>query len=381
MENKIEILNNYRESKYPMTEMTEAFKLLEIEFLKISKITIEIDVRKAEEYVTSENVESPNNIPIFPTSMMDGYSINLEETDFNQKIEILSKNFAGDEKKIDLNNLIRNKCVYVTTGSIIPSWCNCVIPIENTDIFDNNFIKIKNSSQLMIGKFIRKIGSDIVKGDIIINAGQKINVTDISLLLSCGIKYIMVYAKPRVGILSTGDEILNIDNFSKNEDIVQYFLKNPHQIIDSNKEMIKLLLTKMKISQIIDLGQIPDEYKRVKEKMENSALLCDIVISSGGVSMGEKDLIKVFLEKEGKIFFGRLNMKPGKPTTFAKFYNTYFFALPGNPVSCYVTYQLLLTYAFNLYQNYNKFFFPNINVSIMHDIEMDFERPEYQRAM
>ena len=124
MENKIEILNNYRESKYPMTEMTEAFKLLEIEFLKISKITIEIDVRKAEEYVTSENVESPSNIPIFPTSMMDGYSINLEETDFNQKIEILSKNFAGDEKKIDLNNLIRNKCVYVTTGSIIPSWCN-----------------------------------------------------------------------------------------------------------------------------------------------------------------------------------------------------------------------------------------------------------------
>ena len=145
--------------------------------------------------------------------------------------------------------------------------------------------------------------------------------------------------------------------------------------------MIKLMLLKTNISNVIDLGQIPDEYLKVKEKMESSSKLCDFVISSGGVSMGEKDLIKVFLEKEGKILFGRLNMKPGKPTTFAKFNDTIFFALPGNPVSCYVTYQLLLSYALNLFQNSNKFEYPTIKIYILHDIDMDTERPEYQRAM
>ena len=381
MEDQKEILNTIRESKYQMTDMTDAFKIIELEILNLSKKTFQIDVIKAEQYIIYEDCESPLNIPIFPTSMMDGYAIKVEEINTNLNIEIISKIYAGNKNTVENIDSFKNKCSYVTTGSTIPDWCNCIIPIEYTEYIDKNNIKIISSAQLIAGKFIRKIGCDVIKGEIIMKAGQKIQMMDISLLLSCGLKNVIVYCKPVVGILSTGDEVINIDIFSKNQEISEYLENNPNKIIDSNKEMIKLMLLKTNISNVIDLGQISDEYLKVKEKMESSSKLCDFVISSGGVSMGEKDLIKVFLEKEGKILFGRLNMKPGKPTTFAKFNDTIFFALPGNPVSCYVTYQLLLSYALNLFQNSNKFEYPTIKINILHDIDMDTERPEYQRAM
>lgn len=380
MEENNQIINIHRESKYPMIDMSEAFSIIETQFRNINKNIVEIDILGSEEYIASENVVSPLNIPLFPTSMMDGYAISTKEIDPNEEIEIISKNFAGDFKICETKS-IKNKCVYVTTGSIIPDWSDCVLQIENTEIIKENHIKIKNPSHIIAWKFIRKVGSDIRIGDVILKANHKISVSDISLLISCGIKNIKVYSKPRVGILSTGNEVVNIDIFSKNEEILNYLNSNPGKIIDSNKEMIKLFLSKMNVPHIIDLGQIPDEYTKVKEIIESSTQICDIVISSGGVSMGEKDLIKVFLEREGLVFFGRLNMKPGKPTTFAKFGNCFFFALPGNPVSCYVTYQLLLTYALNLSQNNNHFHYPLVKVFLLHDTEMDTEREEYQRAM
>ena len=375
-----QILNVTRESKFPMIDMSEAFAIIETQFINIHKNIIEIDILKAEDYIASEKVMSPLNIPLSPTSMMDGYAVSINEIDANENIEIISKNFAG-EFKSEETKCIKNKCVYVTTGSIIPDWGDCVVQIENTEILKENHIKIKNLSHLTPGKFIRKVGCDIMKGDVLLTEDQKITVSDIALLVSCGVKNLNVYSKPRIGLLSTGNEVISIDIFSKNEEVSNYLTSNPGKIIDSNKEMIKLSLSRLNIPNIIDLGLIPDEYNKIKEKIEDSAQICDIIISSGGVSMGEKDLVKVFLEREGQIFFGRLNMKPGKPTTFAKFSNCFFFALPGNPVSCYVTYQLLITYALNLFQNNDHSQYPNVKAFLLHDTDMDSERPEYQRAM
>lgn len=382
MEENNEVLNLVRESKYQMMDMKDAFKAIEVQCSRFSKKIIQIDVLTAENYVTAEDVISPLSIPISSTSMMDGYAIKIEGSYLDKEFEIICKSYAGNVLVRNIPEELSNKAAYVTTGSCIPDWADCVVQIENTTLSQNkNKIVIKSTSAVTKGKFIRKPGCDMLKGDVVVKSGQRIETSDISLIVACGIRFINVYSKPRIGILSTGDEVIKISQFSNNEEVSNFINKHPHKIIDSNKEMIKLLLKKWNIIEIIDLDHIPDDYNLVKEKMTNASNLCDIVISSGGVSMGEKDLIKVFLEKEGEIFFGRLNMKPGKPTTFAKYGETLFFALPGNPVSCYVTYQLLITYALNLIESQNKFPFPCVKVSLMHNVDMDFERPEYQRAM
>lgn len=220
---------------------------------------------------------------------------------------------------------------------------------------------------------IRPVGFDIKQGETILCAGEKLGPSELGLLAMAGISMVSVYPPPSIGIYSTGDELVNpgVD-------------KGQGQIYDSNKIALLTAIREQGYSAA-DLGVLPDDYKIMKEKLDN---VIDegshrIIISTGGVSMGEKDLVKKFLAHFGDIKFGRLNMKPGKPTMFATITRnskvTFFFALPGNPVSALVTFYLFALPAIRKLAGFKKPHLQRIQARLDFEVMLD-SRPEYHRA-
>jgi gephyrin len=223
----------------------------------------------------------------------------------------------------------------VTTGGPVSSYFDAVIPVEETDFVDQDHIKILK--QMNVGQFIREPGSDIRSGEVVLNKNQTLRAAEIGLLATVGrIKSIKAYKKPLIGLLSTGNELVDASTEHLEDG----------KIRDSNKLMLKSIIREFGIaSEIHDYGTVSDEYEELHTAMQKATKECDIVITSGGVSMGEMDLVKPYVEKNGQVFFGRINMKPGKPTTFGRINKALVFALPGNPVSAFVTCHLFVVMA------------------------------------
>jgi molybdenum cofactor synthesis domain-containing protein len=218
-------------------------------------------------------------------------------------------------------------------------------------------------------KWIRAVGSDITQGEVIGHEGDILGAGEVSVLISVGTKHVQVVRKLVVGILSTGDEL--VDMHSE--------IPQGSYIRDSNRPMLKILVEE--ISCIVkDYGIVQDEYEILKSKIMRMIEECDLIITTGGVSMGDKDYVKPIIEEIGEVRFGRINMKPGKPTTFGTVNGKYVFALPGNPVSCYVTFHLLVKFAICLLSR--REYYPVVKVDLGNaKIKLDPERPEYHRAV
>ena len=188
------------------------------------------------------------------------------------------------------------------------------------------------------------------------------------------IKGIKVYKKPIIGLLSTGNELVDANTEHLDDG----------KIRDSNKLMLKSILREFQLaSEIKDYEAVGDTEAELDAAMQKASLECDIVVTSGGVSMGELDLVKPYIEKNGTVYFGRINMKPGKPATFGKINKALIFALPGNPVSAFVTAHLfVVTAAKILAGQHDNCSFQSINVQfIPRNVKLDLERPEYHRAV
>jgi gephyrin len=223
---------------------------------------------------------------------------------------------------------------------------------------------------------IRQIGSDITKGEEIVGIGQTIEPAEIGLMACAGVINVMCIRKPIIGVMSTGDELVEYHQSPQES-----------QIRDSNRPAIIASLERDGYL-VRDFGIVYDMELRLEQQILNAVSECDVLITSGGVSMGDADLVKPLLAKLGTIHFGRLNMKPGKPTTFATIKspdvkrNIMCFGLPGNPVSCLVTKALLIEPCLKRLQglSMDRCISPQISVRIDSDLKLDLERPEYHRA-
>lgn len=188
------------------------------------------------------------------------------------------------------------------------------------------------------------------------------------------VKGIKVFRKPVIGLLSTGNELVDASSAELEDG----------KIRDSNKLMLKSIIKEYQIaSEVKDFGTVSDREDSLHEAMQKATKECDIVVTSGGVSMGELDLVKPYVENNGKVFFGRLNMKPGKPTTFGQINRALVFALPGNPVSAFVTAHLfLVTTAKVLAGQHDSYDWQSMNVQLIpRNVKVDPERPEYHRTV
>jgi molybdopterin molybdotransferase len=271
---------------------------------------------------------------------MDGYAIIYE--DKNNELNILDTIFAGDNN----NKLLeKNSCIKIMTGAKIPDNTTAIIPKEDSEELNDNKIKIiKNVKEF---QHIRYIGEDIKLNDLLINIGDEINFSKITLLASQGISHIKVYKKPKIVVFASGEELK-----------LHYEKIQSHQIYNSNTPTFISRVTELGC-EVTFIGQAKDTINHIKELINNS-LDADLIITSGGVSVGDADFTKeAFNELDFKTLFDGIIIKPGKPTVFGKIKDTFILNLPGNPLASALIFEMFgkiliqkLLGSRNIYPNY-----------------------------
>ena len=318
--------------------------------------TEHVDLKSSYKRVLSQNIKSQINVPNYKNSAMDGYAINTK--DFDQKnytFKCVGESFAGNPytKRIKINEAVK-----VMTGGMIPPGCNAVIMKE---LVIENEKAIKTHSKIIKNQNIRLVGEDIRKNEIVLRKGKEIDEIDMGILASLGISNIPVFKRPIIGFLSTGDELVSIKKNIKES-----------QVYDSNRYLLHGLLKKYSVT-IKDFGVVKDKLALIEKKFNEAASKCDVLITTGGVSVGDADFVKVILEKLGKVNFWKIAVKPGRPLAYGKIQNCIFFGLPGNPVSVVVTFNLFVNQAINKLMGKNISYPLAIEAELLGDIKKEKE--------
>ena len=271
--------------------------------------------------VNSKDIFSIVDIPGDPTSIYDGYACRVDDN--RRRLRIVGECLAG--KPSDSDSVSEGCCMYISTGGRIPVGADCVIPVECCDVSEG-FV-LCNSSGGDPGRWsgIRKVGSDTANGELILKRGSLINAGDVALLSACRIDELEVIRKLRVAVFSTGEEVFE------------------GHIGDANRPyMIARLSELAEMVEITDLGIIKDDISAFSHILQSGTW--DVIVSTGSVSKGKTDFIKSAMAESGfTIMVGQMDLKPGKPTTVSvNEHKTLAFGLPGNPASCFVTFNLLV---------------------------------------
>ena len=274
--------------------------------------------------VLAESIRSNNNNPSFNMSAMDGYAVRNNPK--NSIYKVVDETFAGKPSK---KKFFDNEAVRVFTGSKLPEGTKSVIIQENIKKLQDNFI-YNTSKKIFLGKYIRKIGQDFKKNQKIISKNKRINSRDIALLLAADVKMVKVYKKPKISLLATGDE-LTVSNGYKKEG----------SVFASSLFMLQSLIN-LTGATCIYKKIVKDNKFQIKDELIKASK-SDIIITTGGVSVGKKDLIKSSLEElKFQEKFWKIKMKPGKPLLFGILNKKPIFSLPGNPVSSYVCFMIFI---------------------------------------
>ena len=281
-----------------------------------------IAIREALNRILAEDIRSRINVPSGANSAMDGYAVNSADIppEGTAGLNVLGTAWAGKpfEGKLTAGN-----CVRIMTGAIMPEGADTVIIQEDVQAAGDG-ISIDGSTRK--GDNVRQAGEDIAIGDLILTAGRRLNPADIGLIASLGIAEVSVVRRLRVAFFSTGDELRSIGE-----------TLSDGAIYDSNRYTLYGMLERMG-ADIIDMGVIKDDLKALEDAFAIAAANADVLITSGGVSVGEADYIKEILAKLGQVDFWKVAIKPGRPLAFGHVGNAVFFGLPGNPVSVMVTF-------------------------------------------
>ncbi|MEZ8281178.1 molybdopterin molybdotransferase MoeA [Vibrio splendidus] len=293
--------------------------------IKPIQTTLSLPLAEALGYVLAEDILSPIFVPPFDNSAMDGYALRLADLENGKVLPLAGKSFAGQPFE---GEWPANTCIRIMTGAKIPEGCDAVIMQENTAETEAG-IEIQQDD-IKPNNNIRPTGDDIKQGDIVLSRGERLTPRDIPMIASLGVSHVTVLHKPKVAFFSTGDELKPLGQPLEDG-----------QIYDSNRYGIKPLIEAFGC-EAIDLGIIPDCPATLKETFEKAQQIADVVVTSGGVSVGEADYTKDILEEIGQIGFWKLAIKPGKPFAFGELDNAWFCGLPGNPVSAMMTMYVLV---------------------------------------
>jgi len=289
---------------------------LEIIYKNTKKTRFEIiPIEDSLERISAQEVIAVHSLPKFDNSAMDGYAILIE--DAGNTLSVEGKIFAGDDVNMDLNF---GCCVKIMTGAKIPNNAQAIVPQELVEVIDNTLVKMPED--VIKFQHIRFIGEDIKKGDGLIEIGTPINFAQITLLASQGITHLKVYKKPKVVVFSSGEELKM--HYERAEDY-QIYNSNTPSFIARAKELG---------CDVSFIGGARDSIESLSSFIKNS-LDADLIITSGGVSVGEADFTRdAFNCFDFQVLFDGIKIKPGKPTVFGKIDNTFVLNLPGNPLAC-----------------------------------------------
>lgn len=274
--------------------------------------------------ITATPVISPIDVPPFANSAMDGYAVRLNDLNGNTPLPVAGKAFAG----APFNDAWpANTCVRIMTGAPIPAGTDAVIMQEQAEVTEAG---VRFNAPVTTGQNIRLEGEDILRGANVLPAGVTLGAAQLPLLASLGVADVQVMRKLKVAVFSTGDELQPVGQPLQ-----------AGQIYDTNRFAVRLMLEQLGCT-VIDLGIIRDNQEALRAAFVQADSAADVVISSGGVSVGEADYTKQMLDELGQVSFWKLAIKPGKPFAFGKLQHAWFCGLPGNPVSAALTFYQLV---------------------------------------
>ena len=316
--------------------------------------------------ILSEDIHSKINVPGFDNSAMDGYTIALDEKkldSINQTFSVVDRIAAGSTGK----ELKKGNAARIFTGAPIPKGANTVIMQEECQASEDGS-EITISRSIELNENIRPTGNDILKNDVVLKTGKKIEPEDISLAASVGIGELQVFKRLKVGVFFTGDELVEPGNSLK-----------VGKIYNSNRYALVALL-KNAGCEVINLGNIKDNFDSTCGALEKLSNDCDLIMTTGGVSVGEEDHVKPAVEKLGSLSLWKIKMKPGKPLAYGQVKNIPFIGLPGNPVSSFVTYCIFALPFIKKIQGNSNFKNKPIKVKTNFDCKRAKPRREYARV-
>lgn len=384
-----------RESPFPMLPVDTALDLIAKHTPAPGEpVTLPLSSPLLAGSVIAEDVYSPDNVPNYRASIVDGYAV--ADADLQPGVyPVVAVSHASSHGGEKSSSLKSGQIARVTTGAPVPPGTVAVIMVEETELIsttedgtEEHEVRIL-AKNIQSGENIREVGSDIKKGSLVISQGTVISGTagEIGVLASLGMTdSIKVYRKPIVGVLSTGDEV--VDTLNGEKHLLEY-----GEIYDSNRPMLLETIRSWGF-EAVDLGIARDVDAELSTTIQKALNQVDILITTGGVSMGELDLLKPTLVSDaigGTIHFGRVAMKPGKPTTFVtvpakddgRNANNYgdkvVFALPGNPASASVTFHLFVLPALRKMAGQTPQSLPRVRVFLDQVVSLD-PRPEYHRV-
>ncbi len=301
---------------------------------KINPITSseKLSLRNALSRILAEDIISPLDVPGHTNSAMDGYAVSGNDLPQSgeQIYQVIGKSLAGAPFNGNCN---AGQCVRIMTGAVMPDGTDTVIMQEHVAATATDTVQIGDGHRP--GQNVRQAGEDISAGGTVLQTSHKLTPADLGILSSLGIGEVKVRRRPRVAFFSTGDELRSIGESLAEGDVY-----------DSNRYSLYGMLKRLDV-EILDMGVVKDDIDELRNAFSNAASMADVVITSGGVSVGEADYIKPILEQTGEINFWKIAMKPGRPLTHGRIGNSLFFGLPGNPVAVMVTFYQFVQPALN----------------------------------
>ena len=340
-----------------------------LETIKSSLLTINGDekvaVRSALNRVLAKDIRSPINVPSGVNSAMDGYALSAADIPEQgvKELTVVGTSWAGTP----LKQIIKNgECARIMTGGILPAGTDTVIIQESVERHDD---RIKIDAETRAGDNVRQAGEDIAIGDLVLAGGTRLTAADLGLLASLGTGEVMIKRKLRVAFFSTGDELRSVGE-----------QLDEGSVYDSNRYTLYGMLTRLNC-ELLDMGVVKDKREDVEEAFLAAADNADVVITSGGVSVGEADFVKETIEKLGKVEFWKVAMKPGRPLAFGRVKNACFFGLPGNPVSVMVTFYQFVQPALRKLMGENQVDVITMKVPSASKLKKRPGRLEYQRGI
>lgn len=301
-----------------LTPVDQAMETL-LNEIKATDQTEQVSLEDAMGRVLAQPVTSQLNIPPADNSAMDGYAMKASDAVSGNTLKQVAVVYAGHPYTGPVN---QGECVRIMTGAPLPADVDTVIMQENTQANDEQITLLQDANA---GSCVRRAGEDIQTGQTVLQPGRRLRASDIGLLASVGCATVTVFKTLTVALLSTGDELKPVGSTLADG-----------QFYESNGPTIKAALKKLGVT-VLDYGIIPDDLEQLTHAFADANEKADVVITSGGVSVGDADYTKDVLEKLGKIQFWKLAIKPGKPFAFGHLSDSYFIGLPGNPVSALVT--------------------------------------------
>lgn len=323
-----------------------------------------LPIRESLGRALAKPIVSEFNVPNHHNSAMDGYAFRCVAGIEATPLVVVGSAFAGTPFTGHVN---AGECVRIMTGAVVPADTDTVVAQERVMLQEGKVLLNEGPKPNMN---VRYAGEDIQQGQVVLDVGHLMQSADLGLVASLGVAEVAVYRRLRVAFFSTGDELTAVGQPLQEG-----------QIYDSNRYTLHGMLSRLGV-ELLDFGAIPDDPVKLEATLVKAAAEADVVITSGGVSVGEADYMKQLLEKLGQVLFWKLAMKPGRPLAYGKIGHAQYFGLPGNPVAVMVTfYQFVRDALLYMMGQTNSKKIPTFSVKCISQIKKMRGRTEFVRGL